>query len=67
MSLFSRRGSGWYIDTQSFVYCEELHMYLTQGGVTPIGAVSRAATAVKIFDRLKMALIASSDHSNFCP
>ena len=27
-------------------------------GVTPIGAVSRAATGVKIFDRLKMALTA---------
>ena len=30
----------------------------TSRGVTPIGAVSRAATAVKIFDRPKMALTA---------
>ena len=30
------------------------------GGVTPIGTVSRAATRIKIFDRLKMALTA--DH-----
>ena len=28
------------------------------GGVTPIGAVSRATTGVKTFDRLKMALTA---------
>ena len=33
------------------------------GGVIPIGAVSRAATGVKIFDRLKMALTTA----NFCP
>ena len=70
MSLFSRRGSRWYIDTlphPNLLSIVKSYMYLTQGGVTPIGAVSRAATAVKIFDRLKMALIASSDHSNFCP
>ena len=31
--------------------------WLVQGeGVTPMGAVSRAATVVKIFDRLKIAL-----------
>ena len=28
------------------------------GGVTPVGAMSRAATMVKIFDRRKMALTA---------
>ena len=30
----------------------------SQGGVTPIGTVYRAATGVKIFDRRKMALTA---------
>ena len=39
-----------------------LYLYLCinfqGGGITPIGAVSRAGTKVKIFDRLKMALIA---------
>ena len=37
---------------------EESKVLQLQGGVTPIGAVSRAATGVKIFDRLKMALTA---------
>ena len=43
-----------------FLTGELRHMiaFYVQGGVTPIGAVSRAVTGVKIFDRLKMALTA---------
>ena len=53
-----------YMYMYMYVYIPDvyIHVILTppsiQGGVTPIGAVSRAATGVKIFDRLKMALTA---------
>ena len=45
--------------TRSSIYCTYmLYMINTQGGVTPIGTVSTAATGVKIFDRRILALTA---------
>ena len=56
--------SHFYIEIASIVGAPEnesdraVYDLEVQGGVTPIGAVSRAATGVKIFDRPKMALTA---------
>ena len=57
------RGLGLIVSSPSKGLGDEPEHQCPQGGVTPIGAVYRAATAVKIFDRPKMALTTA----NFCP
>ena len=45
-----------YIHDRCHPHTGEVILSRGGGGITPIGAVSRAVTGVKIFDRLKMAL-----------